>query len=103
MGMANGAIRVQKVIDGDLGETGPYWILNSHDNQNGNITHISISNDGKFIFTVGADGNFFSYEFMEETKIEEKVKEAKAKIPSARVSALSFFFFSRPLQNIGSI
>ena len=36
---------------------------------------------------MGGDGNFFVYELMSEEKIDESVKEAKAKIPSAHVSA----------------
>ena len=84
--MQDGSVRIQPVVDGDLGNDAPHWVLSSHDNNYGHITHIDMSYDGKYVFSVGGDGNFFAYEFMEEAKIEEKVKEAKAKIPSARVS-----------------
>lgn len=37
-----------------------------HDNNNGRINHIALSFDKKFLFTVGKDGNIFSYKWREQ-------------------------------------
>ena len=37
------------------------------------------------VLQVGSDGNFFTFNVMGQEKMEEKVAEAKAKIPSAKV------------------
>ena len=58
---------------------------NIHDNHYGDLTHISSSYDDKYLFTVGADRNFFTFEFMEQEEIEEEIAAAKAKMPSAKV------------------
>ncbi|CAH1796965.1 unnamed protein product [Owenia fusiformis] len=55
-----------------------------HDNNYGQITHIDESFDGKYLFSVGADGNIFSFNVMDQASVEDRVKESKAKIPSAR-------------------
>ena len=44
--------------------------------------------DGNFLFTVGQDGNFFTFRVMDEDKMQEKIAEARAKIPSAKVGIL---------------
>lgn len=89
MGLMNGAIRVHELeTPFDVGSLGPYWMLTIHDNNYGKVMELSLSFDGRVILTVGADGNFFTFNFMEQEKIDEKVAEAKAKIPSARVSRL---------------
>lgn len=86
MGMADGSVRIHPLASGDIGEMGPYWILNVHDNHYGSITHIASSFDQKFLFTVGADGNFFTFQVMAQEKVEAETLENKAKIPSAKVS-----------------
>lgn len=86
-GMEDGSIRIQNLeTEYDLSAMGPNWNLTMHDNDYGHITSICPSYDGKMLLTVGADGNFFLFNYMEQEKIEEKVKENKAKLPSARVS-----------------
>ena len=88
MGMQDGSIRIHPLTSGDIGELGPYWVLNAHDNQYGHITHIAASFDQKFLFTVGADGNFFTFNMMGQDTVDQKVTENKAKIPSAKVGFL---------------
>ena len=89
MGLQNGSIRIQPLSgdsDSDIGAIGAHWTISSHDNQYGYVSHVALSHDEKFLFSVGGDGNFFVYALMDAEKMEEKVKEARAKIPSARVS-----------------
>lgn len=51
-----------------------YWYQNIHDNQGGVVTDISISFDNKFLMSVGADGNIFTFSFMDEQKLKEYEK-----------------------------
>ncbi|KAH9503837.1 Cilia- and flagella-associated protein 44 [Bulinus truncatus] len=39
---------------------------------------------GSVVLTCGADGNFFQFLFMSQEELEEKIRENKAKLPSAR-------------------
>ena len=84
LGLDDGTVRVQPLISDDVGLIGPYWSLPVHDTQYGHITHVSLSHDHTYLFTVGADGNFFTFRFMDQEKVEAAVAAAKAKIPSAR-------------------
>ena len=96
MGLEDGSVRIQPLHNEDPGLMGSYWALNIHDNNYGHITHLATSYDGKYLFTVGSDGNFFTFEVMEADKLEQKMAEAKAKIPSAKVllaKSLCLFFF----------
>ena len=68
-----------------VSQTSKTIFIGFHDNHYGHITHMATSCDDKYLFTVGADGNFFVYEIMDEELLQEKVKDAKAKIPSAKV------------------
>lgn len=84
-GLEDGSIRIQPLRGDDAGLMGPYWSLNVHDNQYGKITKLCSSFDHKFLFSVGMDGNFFSFEIMDEKKVDQEIADAKAKIPSAKV------------------
>ncbi|CAD5123356.1 DgyrCDS11713 [Dimorphilus gyrociliatus] len=86
IGMENGAVRIYTVKDANLADIDPFWQLSMHDNTYGQITYIDVSFDGSFLFTVGKDGNFFSYELMDDATVEKRVIENKAKIPSAKLS-----------------
>lgn len=90
MGMENGAVRIQQMDpesqERDLGLMGPYWMLTIHDNNYGHITRLLTSYDDSYILTVGTDGNFFSFNMMGQEEIKERVAEAKARLPSARVN-----------------
>ncbi|KAK6963908.1 cilia- and flagella-associated protein 44 [Biomphalaria glabrata] len=84
-GMANGQIRIQQLEEPrDLSMLGPQWTLSMHDNTYGKITSIVTSLDGNIVLSSGADGNFFQYLFMSQEELDEKIKENKAKLPSAR-------------------
>ncbi|XP_059142623.1 cilia- and flagella-associated protein 44-like isoform X2 [Physella acuta] len=84
-GMANGQLRVQQLNEpNDLSELGPQWTLSMHDNSYGKVTSVVSSFDGTMVLTSGADGNFFQFSFMTQEELEEKIKENKAKLPSAR-------------------
>ncbi|XP_071957578.1 cilia- and flagella-associated protein 44-like isoform X2 [Antedon mediterranea] len=94
-GFEDGSIRIQSINQdglkfkpntshGDLTGLGPYWTLNVHDNNYGEVTSVATSMDDRYIFTTGTDGNFFVYRLMTQEQIEEAKAIAKAKIPSAR-------------------
>ena len=85
MGLEDGSVRVQPLVSDDVGLMGAYWSLPVHDTQYGPITHVTLSHDHTFLFTVGADGNFFAFKFMDQEEVAAAVAQAKAKIPSARV------------------
>ncbi|XP_048254045.1 cilia- and flagella-associated protein 44-like isoform X2 [Haliotis rufescens] len=84
-GMENGMIRVQQLENKfDIADLGPYWALSIHDNNYGHVTALKVSYDGTTLLSVGADGNFFQFAFMDDEKLVKKIAENKAKIPSAR-------------------
>merc|ERR1712110_337852 len=83
--MANGQIRVQQLDEPrDLTMMGAQWTLSMHDNNYGYITAVSASFDGAMLLTTGADGNLFQFSYMSNEELAEKIKENKAKLPSAR-------------------
>ena len=49
MGLQNGAVRVQEVEDGDIGQLGAHWTLNAHDNHYGHVSHVAMSFDGMYV------------------------------------------------------
>lgn len=61
-GMRTGAIRINKIKE-DFRDLSDYWLLNMHDNLNGIIPCIQFSYDNKMLFSIGYDGNLFSYEW----------------------------------------
>lgn len=60
LGMGDGKIRVNKVKE-NWRELDDYWLLSMHDNLFGKIPAIKFSFDQTFLFSIGADGNLFSY------------------------------------------
>ena len=90
LGMQDGSIRLQPLeTPGDIGTMGDYWRNTMHDNNYGQITGLGISYSDQYLFTVGADGNVFSYLLMDEEKLMEYINEAKllkrAEIPPVLV------------------
>ncbi|XP_052720233.1 cilia- and flagella-associated protein 44-like isoform X2 [Crassostrea angulata] len=84
-GMEDGSIRIQNLEkDFSLDELGSYWQLNLHDNNYGRIVKVAASPDEKMLLSAGYDGNFFLYDIMDQEKVDQKVAEAKAKLPSAK-------------------
>lgn len=51
-----------------------------HDNDMGAIMNITLSFDEKFLLSVGKDGNFFVYSFMDEEKLKKILSRDKAQI-----------------------
>ena len=90
-GMQNGQIRIQNLIHSyDISELGPYWCLGMHDNVYGNITGLLQSYDETMLISTGNDGNFFLFTYMEKEQMDKKIEENKAKLPSARVSMITW-------------
>ncbi|XP_062616211.1 cilia- and flagella-associated protein 44-like [Saccostrea cucullata] len=86
-GMEDGGIRIQGLEkEFSMDAFGPHWKLNFHDNNYGHVVRLGVSPDEKMLVSVGADGNFFLYDIMEQEKVDQKVAEAKAKLPSAKKS-----------------
>ncbi|XP_053372820.1 cilia- and flagella-associated protein 44-like [Mercenaria mercenaria] len=84
-GMENGQIRIQNLENvQDISELGPSWCLSVHDNFYGHITGLMQSYDGSTLISTGADGNFFQFSVMGQEKIDQKIAENKAKLPSAK-------------------
>ena len=88
MGLQDGSMRIHSLNTSDIGALGPCWQMSLHDNTYGRITRVSMSFDEKFLFTVGRDGNFFTFNVMDQQKIQQQIEDAKVTIPSARVSSL---------------
>uniref|UniRef100_A0A182N7M8 Cilia- and flagella-associated protein 44 n=1 Tax=Anopheles dirus TaxID=7168 RepID=A0A182N7M8_9DIPT len=59
-GTGDGAIRVNRTKS-DFRDLSDYWTLPMHDNRTGRITGLAFSHDYAYIFSVGSDGNLFSY------------------------------------------
>ena len=79
MGLQDGSIRIQPILLGDFASLHDYWMMGVHDSLYGDITSLCLSNDGKMLFSVGLDGNFFSFWF--EERLESELQLA-ASIPS---------------------
>ncbi|CRK89887.1 CLUMA_CG003434, isoform A [Clunio marinus] len=75
-GMGDGKIRINLIKD-DWRDLSDFWLLSMHDNFLGRIPALKFSYDRKFLFSIGVDGNLFSY------KWNLPVKQFKAKIPTA--------------------
>lgn len=61
LGMGDGKIRINRMKKGDWRDLSNYWMLSMHDNFFGKIPAIRFSYDDKFMFSIGSDGNLFSY------------------------------------------
>ena len=62
-----------------------YWALHAHDSQHGSITAIRTSFDDRYVFTVGADGNFFVYNFMSDATLKESKPIQQMGMPRIQV------------------
>lgn len=80
--MRNGAIRINKIKE-DFRDLSDYWVLNMHDNLNGIIPSIQFSYDSKIMFSIGHDGNLFSYELNIPL---ERVKAVATVLPERVIS-----------------
>ena len=92
LGLDNGSIRVQLLESRDISKLNSYWSQNMHDNHYGAVTNVSLSFDERFLLSVGSDGNFFVYSFMEEEKLKVLLGKQMADIVN-NVSTISIMFF----------
>jgi len=89
MGMQDGRIRIQLLNEkGNFATLSSYWMLGVHDANYGEITHLCLSYDERFLFSAGLDGNFFAFHF--ETRMPSELMIA-ASIPPDRVSSRILF------------
>lgn len=58
--MQDGIIRISRIKD-TYHDFSDYFILPMHDNARGTITGLTFSYDKKYLFSIGTDGNIFSY------------------------------------------
>lgn len=63
LGMGDGQIRVNRIRDGNWRNLSDFWTLSMHDNLFGRIPKIVFSFDGKFLVSIGSDGNLFVYKW----------------------------------------
>ena len=81
-GMSNGVVRIHPVHGKNvLDSLTTYWAVHIHDSHYGAITALSTSFDDKYVFTVGADGNFFVYNFMSDATLKESKPLVQSLIP----------------------
>lgn len=52
-----------------------------HDNTNGRINHMALSFDKKYLFTVGNDGNIFSYKWREQFEAQTSDQPTPIQLP----------------------
>ena len=76
LGMADGKIRINQVKE-DWRNLSDFWLLSMHDNLFGKIPTIKFSFDDKFLFSIGLDGNIFSFTW------NLPLKEIRPIIPTA--------------------
>ncbi|XP_066154142.1 cilia- and flagella-associated protein 44 isoform X2 [Euwallacea fornicatus] len=61
--MQDGSIRINKTNPKDYTDLSDYFSITMHDNRNGFVPKLCFSNDEKYLFSCGHDGNIFSYMF----------------------------------------
>lgn len=74
--MQDGMIRVNSIKD-DYTDLSDYFLLPMHDNLNGIISKLELSYDKKFLFSIGNDGNLFSYKTtftVDQVMIDEPIE-----------------------------
>jgi WD40 repeat protein len=76
-GTDDGCLRVHNIPDTSTLDLSNYWQFSMHNTQNGCINQISTSFDNKYIFSIGNDGNFFTYEFNMDSHEHEPTTQSK--------------------------
>ncbi|XP_048588414.1 cilia- and flagella-associated protein 44-like isoform X2 [Nematostella vectensis] len=83
-GMDDGQIRIHPVEPGkDLESLSNYWSFTIHDNHNGSVWQLRTSFDDKYVFSVGAEGNFFAHQFM-DSAVKGLKLPSKVSLPSPK-------------------
>lgn len=67
--MQDGCIRVNFFKE-DFHDLSDFWKLSMHDNLNGIIPRLCVSYDENYIFSIGYDGNIFSYKWNGSKSLE---------------------------------
>ncbi|KAJ8952048.1 hypothetical protein NQ318_010958 [Aromia moschata] len=78
--MEDGTIRVNRVNPHDFRDLSDYWTLAMHDNQNGLIPRMCFSNDERYFFSCGSDGNVFAYRFQPDDYVYSETIAPKHRI-----------------------
>lgn len=60
-GLVDGKLRINRTTPNDFTDLADYRLFAMHDPYNGIISRILTSYDGQYLFSVGYDGNIFSY------------------------------------------
>lgn len=72
-GLMNGNIRIQRVNTMDFTDLRNFRLVHMHDALNGIIPRLILSHDGRYIFSIGYDGNVFIYHwFGPRVEVERK-------------------------------
>lgn len=82
IGQKNGVVRLEPVPEsGRIEDIKHYWAYSFHDSDYGHVTHMCLSHDEKFLFSVGADSNIFGILFVNSTLDDlERAKTQKIRI-----------------------
>ncbi|CAF0711556.1 unnamed protein product [Brachionus calyciflorus] len=81
IGEKNGLIRINPLDESKKIENiKHYWSYGYHDTDYGHVTHVSLSYNEKFLFSVGADSNIFGILFNSSLEDLEKAKAEKIKV-----------------------
>ncbi|XP_055624931.1 cilia- and flagella-associated protein 44 isoform X2 [Toxorhynchites rutilus septentrionalis] len=72
-GMGDGSIRVNRMKN-DFRDWSDYWTLNMHNNLDGKVTGMTFSYDQRYLFSVGTDGNLFSYKWFDDAVLPTPAK-----------------------------
>nr|XP_029730533.1 LOW QUALITY PROTEIN: cilia- and flagella-associated protein 44-like [Aedes albopictus] len=79
-GMGDGSIRVNRTKE-DFRDLNEYFTLNMHYNLNGKVSGLAFSNDNRFLFSVGTDGNLFAYKWYSSTAPTAPPKPKSQEMP----------------------
>ena len=98
--MEDGKIRIQVLNDSfnadsriSFDDLGKYWVLPMHDIDQGALSAMTPSINGKFLLSGGMDGNLYVFTFLPPDELEEAM--APAKLPSPRVSFIEPVFHNK--------
>lgn len=83
LGMADGKIRINRVDKDNWWDLSDFWLLSMHDNFFGKIPRLKFSWDNKLLFSVGADGNLFSYNWNLPLEAAKAIKAVT--VPRVRI------------------
>lgn len=87
MGLQDGRIRIGLLLkEFDIRTMISYWTSAVHDSFIGDITSLTFSVDGAYLFSTGLDGNFFMFSVAPDSKLDKC--HSSAGLPHHSVSRL---------------